>query len=189
MYDSIFNLRNPDIVLECRDYKTSVKLYEEIRSFGSPKIYCYAICYRSGFDIEFIKIGESAPNPIDSEGTVGERIKRQLEHVPGWDDKPYHSSHGDDLWKNMSREINLGNLPILTKDHLMIGIWNIEAILYKIDFYYKNNKELSRYVEGVLVEQYKNLHEGKLPILNIADPTRNKDFHVPKMKKELFEVS
>ena len=99
MYSNIFDLINPDFIIDCRDFETSAAIYKYIRSFGNPKIYCYAICYRKGLSIEFLKIGESAPSPGDKTAeSIGERIKRQLNHVPGWEgDPPYYSDHGNDF--------------------------------------------------------------------------------------------
>jgi hypothetical protein len=190
MYSNDFDLMNPDFVIDCREFKTSASIYDYIRSFGNPKIYCYAICYRKGLSIEFLKIGESAPSPsYKTAESIGERIKRQLNHVPGWEDPPYYSDHGNDFWSNTVREINVGNLPHLTKDDLIVGVWNIEANLHKIDFYYAKNKELSTWVEGILTEQYKKLHDRQLPILNKKDPTRNAAYRAPKLTEDLWEVS
>jgi len=184
-----FDLMNPDFVINCRDFETSADVYNYIRSFGNPKIYCYAICYRKGLNIQFLKIGESAPNPGEKTAeAIGERIKRQLEHVPGWQDPPHLSAHGIDFWKNTLREINKGNLPHLAKDDLIVGVWNIEANLHKINFYYDKNKELSTWVEGILTEQYKKLHNRQLPILNKKDPTRNAAYRAPKLIEDLWKV-
>ena len=70
-----------------------------------------------------------------------------------------------------------------------MGVWNIEANLHKIDFYYAKNKELSRLVEGILTEQYKKLHEGQLPILNKRDPTSNAVYNAPKFFQALWDLS
>jgi hypothetical protein len=189
MSSNNFDLINPDFIIDCRDFETSASIYEYIRSFDNPKIYCYAICYRKGLSVEFLKIGESAPSPgSKTVEAIGERIKRQVEHVPGWQDPTYHSGHGDDFWSNVVREINDGNLPHLTKDDLFIGVWNIEANLHKIDFYYAKNKELSTWVEGILTEQYKQLHDRQLPILNKKDPTRNAAYREPKLIEALWHV-
>ena len=184
-----FDLMNPDFVIDCKEFTTSVSIYEYMRSFGNPKIYCYAICYRKGLSIEFLKIGESAPSPGKATAeSIGERIKRQLNHVPGWVESPPQSGHGDDFWKNTVREINNGNLPHLTKDDLIVGVWNIEANLHNINFYYGKNKELSTWVEGILTEQYKDTHSNRLPILNKKDPTRNAAYRAPKLIEQLWEV-
>jgi len=191
MYSNNFDLINPDFIIDCKDFKTSSSIYKYIRSFGNPKIYCYAICYRKGLSIEFLKIGESAPSPGEKTAeSIGERIKRQLNHVPGWeDDPPYYSDHGNDFWSNTVREINVGNLPHLTKNDLFVGVWNIEANLHKINFYYDKNKELSRLVEAILTDQYKKLHEGQLPILNKQDPTNNAVYNAPKFFDVLWDLS
>lgn len=181
---------DPDFVIECNKLKRSTEIYEMLHSYDNPKMYCYAICYRKGLIIDFIKIGESAPNPGENtQEAIGERIKRQLEHVPGWEDPPYYSAHGSEFWKNVSREIDLGTLPSLTKDNLIIGIWNLESQIKSINFLYESNKEVSLYAEGFLCEQYKKLHNGNLPILNIKDPTRNKAFRGPKFNKELWKFA
>lgn len=169
--------------------KSSVEIYETMHSYNDPKVYCYAICYRKGLLIDFIKIGESAPEPgTNTVEAVGERIKRQLEHVPGWDDPPHYSEHGNDFWANVSREISLGTLPHLTKDNLIIGIWNLEVRKNRINFLYESNKEISLYAEGLLCEQYKKLNYGNLPILNIKDPTNNWAFKGPKLDKDYWQI-
>jgi hypothetical protein len=86
----------------------------------------------------------------------------------------------------MSREINNGNLPILTKDNLFIGVWNLDVRLHKVDFLYKRNKEITTYVEGLLVQQYKDMNNGDKPLLNIQDPTNNKSFVETKLPTNMF---
>lgn len=181
-------LSDPDFVIECSNLKKSTDIYGLLHKYNNPKIYCYAICYRKGLIIDFIKIGESAPNPGENTSeAIGERIKRQLEHVPGWlDDPEYYSSHGSDFWQNTEREIKKGKLPNLTKDNLIVGIWNLESRIDKIPFLYENNKELSQFAEGLLCEQYKRLHNRFLPILNIKDPTRTKNYKGPKKLVSIF---
>jgi hypothetical protein len=184
------NIFDPDFVIDCSKMKQSIEIYDMLHSYNDPKMYCYAICYRKGLIIDFIKIGESAPSPGENTSeAIGERIKRQLEHVPGWEDPPHYSAHGTDFWMNVSREISVGTLPPLNKDNLIVGIWNLEAQSNSIDFLYESNKEVSLYAEGLLCEQYKKLHNGNLPILNIKDPTRNKAFKGPKLDKNLWEMS
>lgn len=183
------DLHDPDFVIDCSKIPKSMDIYTIIRSYNDPKMYCYAICYRKGLLIDFIKIGESAPSPGENTAeAIGERIKRQLEHVPGWEDPPYYSENGNDFWSNLSREINQGSLPHINKDNLIVGVWNLEARTHKINFLYESNKEVSTYAEGLLCAQYKQFHKGNLPILNIKDPTRNKHFIGPKLDKNLWQI-
>jgi hypothetical protein len=180
---------DPDFVIDCSTIEKSIDIYNLMHKYNDPKFYCYAICYRKGLIIDFIKIGESAPSPgQQTSEAIGERIKRQLEHVPGWADPPYYSEHGNDFWSNVSREIHEGRLPTMTKNNLLVGVWNLEAREHKINFYYERNKEVSQYAEGLLCEQYKKLHNS-LPILNIKDPTRNKSYRGPKLDKNLWKFS
>ena len=182
---SIINLVDPDYVIECRNLKSSIEVYTQIHNLGNPKMYCYAVCFRKGLDIEFLKIGESAPDPgINTTPAIGERIKRQVEHFPGWHDKDYYSGHGNELWNNTLREIKKGNLPSLTKDDLLIGVWNLDILQHQVNFWIDHNKQFSTWVEGHLCEQYKELHEGRLPILNIKDPTRNSSYRGPILDKD-----
>ena len=182
------NLLDPDFVINCKDCKVSTDIYTFLKSYNNVVNYCYAICYMSGLSIKFLKIGQSSPEKgSKKKEIIGERLKRQLEHVPGWINDPYyHSSNGDDFWKNMSREINNGNLPILTKDNLFIGVWNLDVRLHKVDFLYKKNKEITTYVEGLLVQQYKDMNNGDKPLLNIQDPTNNKSFSETKLPTTMF---
>jgi hypothetical protein len=190
LLENDIQLSDPDFVIDCSKITKSIDIYSIIRSYNDPKFYCYAICYRKGLLIDFIKIGESAPAPGESTAeAIGERIKRQLEHVPGWEDQPYYSEHGNDFWSNVSREIKEGRLPNLTKDNLLVGVWNLDAKQHKIDFLYETNKEVSTYVEGLLCKQYKKLHNDNLPILNIKDPTRNKSFLSPKLDTALWSYA
>jgi hypothetical protein len=183
------NIHSPDIVIECEKFKQSIEVYNLLRKLNT-KVYCYAICYRKGLLIDFIKIGESAPNPGENTAvSIGERIKRQLDHVPGWQDPPHYSSHGSEFWSNICRETKLGTLPSLTKDDLIVGIWDLTAHSDEIDFLYKNNKEVSMYAEGLLCDQYKGEHNGNLPILNIKDPTRNKAYKGPKFPPSIFDFA
>lgn len=181
---------NPDFVIDCSTMVTSTEIYDVMHSYNDPKMYCYAICYRKGLLIDYIKIGESAPNPgARTNEAIGERIKRQLEHFPGWEDPPHYSSHGNDLWSNVCREVVGGSLPNLTKDNILIGVWNLEAREHRINFLYEGNKEVSMYAEGLLCDQYKKFHQGNLPILNIKDPTRNKAYRGPKLDRDLWDYS
>lgn len=179
---------NPDFIITCSKLKTSVEIYDVFHENQNPKVYVYTIAYLNGFKFNHIKIGESAPDPgKDTSEAIGERVKRQLEHVPGWEDPPYYSNHGDDFWTNVSREINNGNLPIITKDNLYVGVWNLDIQKHKIDFLYNKNKNISLYAEGLLCEQYKVLNDNRLPILNIKDPTRNYSFKGPKFYTSIWE--
>jgi len=185
--NNFVSMFDPDFVIDCKDLKTSTEIYDIMRSYNNVKNYCYAICYRRGLLIDYIKFGESAPNPgSNTAEAIGERIKRQLEHVPGWDDKAYYSAHGNDFWSNVNREIQLGNLPVIDKDNLIIGVWNLD--IRTPTFIYETNKELSRIAEGELTQQYKDLHDGRLPILNIKDPTSNREFKRPKLPTTLWSI-
>jgi hypothetical protein len=188
LQSSLIRLDKPDYVIDCSTLASSVDVYTQIHAMGNPKMYCYAICFREGLVIKFLKIGESAPDPgTNTSPAIGERIKRQVEHFPGWDDKDYYSSHGDDFWNNTKRETKKGNLPSLTKDDLLIGVWNLDVLQYQVNFWFDNNKTLSTWVEGYLCERHKELNEGKLPILNIKDPTRNSSYRAPVLDKDIFE--
>ena len=182
------NMFSPDFIIECDKLKTSDEIYTVMHSYNRVKNYVYAICYRNGLRFEVIKFGESAPSPgTNTSKAIGERIKRQLEHVPGWSYDPHHfSSHGDDFWSNLQREIKEGNIPNLNKDNLTIGIWNIDKrIAAGIPYLYRTNRELTTWAEGELTEQHKKFY-GKKPILNIKDPTRNKSFKGPLLPTTLF---
>jgi hypothetical protein len=187
LQSSLVRLDKPDYVIDCSKLVSSVDVYTQIHAMGNPKMYCYAICFRQGLSIKFLKIGESAPDPgTNTSPAIGERIKRQVEHFPGWEDKDYYSSHGDDFWNNTKREIRKGNLPPLTKDDLLIGVWNLDILQHQVNFWFNNNKMLSTWVEGYLCERHKELNEGELPILNIKDPTRNASYRGPILDKDIW---
>jgi len=176
----------PDFVIECNNLQSSDEIYNLMHAYNNVKNYVYAICYRNGLRFEVIKFGESAPCPgTNTAKAIGERIKRQLEHVPGWNDPDYYSSHGDDFWANLEREIKKGTIPNLTKDNLIIGVWDIDKRKANIQYLYKTNRELTTWAEGELTEQHKKFY-GKKPILNIKDPTRNKSYKGPLLPTSLF---
>jgi hypothetical protein len=174
MFDDI-NLHNPDIAVDCRLLTASVQVYDQLRSIGLEKMYAYGILYKkTPLMYDFIKIGQSCPNPGENtEKAVGERIKRQLEHVPGWNDPPHYSSHGMDFWMNVQREIVNKNLPNITKNSLTFAIWNLDARRNKVSVFTRKENDIPLWVEGELARQYKSMNFGKLPILNIQDPTKN----------------
>jgi len=183
MFD--IDMLKPDFVIECSKLKSSTEVYD-LMHYYNIKNYVYAICYRDGLHIKVLKFGESAPCPgPNTSKATGERVKRQVEHAPGWEDPDYYSSHGDDFWSNVEREIKKGNIPNLTKDNLIIGIWDIDRRKPYITHLYDSDKELTTWAEGELTRQYKEIY-GKKPILNIKDPTRNKSFKSPLLSTALF---
>lgn len=184
------DIYDPDFVIRCSDLAYSRDIFTVLREYGSPRMYCYSICILRGLKFQVLKFGESSPNPGESTAiSIGERIKRQLEHVPGWiDDPEYCSKHGDDFYSNALNEINKGNLYPFNKNNLHIGIWNLDIRSDDVDYILFNKKDLSKRFEGMLCEQYKNTY-GTLPLLNYKDPTKTKIYKSPKLSHKLWEIS
>ena len=180
-------MNNPDFVIECSKLQSSDEIYNVMHTY-KVKNYVYSICYIDGLRLDVIKFGESAPSPgLYTARAIGERLKRQLEHVPGWIDPDHYSSHGDDFWSNLEREIKKGTIRNLTKDDLFIGVWDIDKRKKSgIKYLFGSNRELTTWGEGELTEQYIK-HYGRRPILNIKDPTRNKSYKGPLLPTSIFE--
>ena len=83
------------------------------------------------------------------------------------------------------REIKENNIPNLTKDDLIVGVWDIDRRKSYVPYLYDSDKELTTWTEGELTRQYKKMY-GKKPILNMKDPTRNKSFKSPLLPTTLF---
>lgn len=184
------DMYKPDLVINCSMLASSAQIYEIMRDYNKIKNYVYCIGYLNGLIFEVIKFGESAPSPgTNTSEAIGERVKRQVEHVPGWTDPPYYSSHGNDFWSNLQREIIKSNIKNIDKNDLIIGIWNIDSRAdIGIEYLFDSKKELTTWGEGELTRQYKNAY-GKKPLLNIKDPTNNRSFKGPLLSKKLFSFN
>lgn len=195
MFDDI-RLHSPDFIIQCNLLDKSNEVYSVMRNMGITRSYVYAIAFNdkmSLFTYKFLKVGMSAPNPgEDREVQIGERIARQLHHMPGWKylrNDPI-SSNGQDFMNAINNNIKNGFLPInLDKDDIVVGVWNISSRMIKSDVIETDESELhcSAWGEGELAYQHKKLY-GQLPVCNKKDPSQTKFYsgYIPKNVGSLF---
>lgn len=182
MFNNI-DIYNPDFIIDCATVDESKYIYEEVRSKGVVRMYCYAFLYRLNLlQFEVLKIGESCPTPgPNTAKAVAERLGRQLAWLPGWKGgiltQP-KSSHGNDFSVNLQREIQLGNLPahLHDKNKIIVGVWNLDIRAPKANTFVTSDSDITKWVEGHLAMQYKKSHYMQLPVLNYKDPTQNKAY-------------
>jgi hypothetical protein len=148
--------------------------------------YAYAVAYNHPnmlLTYQVLKIGQSSPDPQVSTVQIGERISRQLHHVPGWKylkNDPI-SSHGQDFMNAVNLQIKENLLPTsFHKDDITVGVWDISKrmSLSNIIETPDSERRATLWVEGELANQYKELY-GKLPMLNFADPTKSSVYKNP----------
>lgn len=176
MFNDI-DLDNPDFVVPCRLLKKSVQIYDIMRDQGITKMYAYGILYNPKTLVtDFLKIGQSCPEPgEETDKAVGERLKRQLAWMDGWNESKPKSEHGMGFRLNLDDEINKGNLPnrLLNKNALTFCVWNLDKRTPTT--FTTKDRYITEWVEGELARQYKAKHQF-LPILNYKDPTQNKAY-------------
>lgn len=193
MFNNI-NLYNPDFVIDCSTLKNCKDIYSVMRGNGIVKSYVYGMCYKPGpLVYDFSKVGMSCPTLGEKrESQVGERITRQLSWVPGWRGEHARSSHGADFWLGIEHFlIPKGLLPsTFNKNDVTIAVWDISKRMLTSDIREEDEEKACSWAEGELARQYKSSF-GRLPHLNIQDPTRTKHYtsgYTPKsVWKNLFE--
>jgi hypothetical protein len=176
MFNNI-QLLNPDFYIECENLKNFKEVYEIFRGNGVVKAYVYTMGYRtSPFQINFLKQGMSHPNLTGREYQVGERVCRQISHLPGWDSFPI-SDHGNDFYCGIKRLIKLEKLKeSFNKNDLIVGVWDITTRYNNLSGIKINREiEATEWAEGELCNQYKKLYEYKPP-LNYRDPSNSKSY-------------
>lgn len=172
IFDRKVDINNPDYIISLRDISDPVEIYDFCRSRNISH-FGYGLKFvRNSYMMEQLKFGYSAPEPNARSIQHGERLVRQIAWLPGWY-KDVSSSHGYEFWHGCQKLIRLDILPEDThyKD-IEIAIWSIDQ-RKNISGYKLSRKECAEFIESELCTQYKDLH-GKLPHLNIADPTLNK---------------
>lgn len=193
MFNNI-NLYNPDFVIECSKLTNCRDIYSKMRNNGIVKAYVYGMCFKPGpLAYDFSKVGKSCPALGEKrEHQVGERITRQLSWVPGWEEEHVRSSHGSDFWLGIEHFlIPQGLLPAtFNKNDVTIAVWDISKRMPTADICEDDEEKATGWAEGELARQYKEVF-GRLPHLNIQDPTKTKHYkkgYVPKsIWDSLFE--
>jgi hypothetical protein len=181
----------PDFVISCKFLNSSKEIYEIMRSKTITRAYVYAMVYQpKTLYADILKVGMSSPSLSEKrERQVGERIVRQVSHVPGWDSGPPYSSHGSDFYYAVRNFLIPKKLVVenFNKDMLHIGVWDItQRAHYNIIETNDDDFTLATWAEGELAKQYKQTHGNKLPLLNKVDPTKTKVYNKPFLSKENF---
>jgi len=195
MFNSI-QLYNPDFIIDCSKLKYCRDIYSSMRAHGIVKAYVYGMCFKPGpLVYDFSKVGKSCPSLEEKrEHQVGERITRQLSWVPGWEGEHVRSSHGADFWLGIEHFlIPKGLLPsTFNKNDVTIAVWDISKRMLTADILEEDEEKACAWAEGELARQYKSSF-GRLPHLNIQDPTRTKHYkggYTPKsVWNNLFELN
>lgn len=174
---SDIELFNPDFVVDCAKLEKCSDVYSVMRDNGIVKSYVYAMAFKSTPLIyDFLKAGMSCPTLGEKrEYQVGERVVRQLSWVPGWEGEHVRSSHGADFWLGIEHFlIPDGYLPkTFTKNDLIVAVWDVSKRMKTSDICEHDELKATCWSEGELISQYKNRF-GKLPKLNIQDPSKSK---------------
>jgi hypothetical protein len=185
MFNDIF-LHSPDFLIRCNSLVYSADVYSVMRKNYIYRSYAYAIAYNHPnmlLTYQIIKIGQSSPDPQVSTVQIGERISRQIHHVPGWKylkNSPI-SSHGQDFMNAVNLKIKENLLPNhFNKNDITIGVWDISKRMSLSNMIEtpETERRATMWAEGELANQHKQLY-GKLPMLNFADPTNNSVYKNP----------
>ena len=191
-------LFDPDFIIDLKNLNVSAEIYPIMREKGIIRAYVYGMIFNpKPLKFDFLKVGMSAPKLGEKrEHQVGERIVRQVSWVPGWLEPHPYSGNGSEFWHNINdRLISQKMLPSdFNKNNLKIGVWDISKRVYCNNILSDDEDlTLSTWAEGELAYQYKNYNNGKLPLLNITDPSKTKIYtgtHIPKDTfNKLFEFA
>jgi hypothetical protein len=174
MFDNPIYLDKPDYIIPLKGLTTPTQIYNFCRT-NNISHFGYGFRFvRNSYFIEQIKFGYSAPDPNARSVQHGERLVRQASWLPGWS-QTVHSSHGYELWHGCEQLITAGILPANTLyEDFEIAIWSVDSRI-NVSGFYLTRKEIAEFIESDLCNKYVDKF-GKLPHLNIADPTRNKTY-------------
>jgi hypothetical protein len=171
-FDKPINLYKPDYVIKLKDLNYPSDIYgickkHHISYFG------YGFRYvKNSYNTLQLKFGHSAPDADVRPSPMGERLVRQASWLPGWP-AMVHSSHGFELWHGCTNLIKQNKMPSnVDYTDFEIAIWS-GSIRKNITGHPMTEKDTAEFIESMLCALYSERH-GKLPPLNIADPTRNK---------------
>jgi hypothetical protein len=184
------NLYNPDFIIDCSKLKYCKDIYTSMRDNGIVKAYVYGMCFKPGpLVYDFLKVGMSCPNLGEKrEYQVGERITRQLSWVPGWSGEHVRSSHGADFWLGIEHFLIPKNLlpKTFNKNDVTIAVWNISKRIPSSNICEDDDIRAAGWAEGELARQYKEAF-GRLPHLNIQDPSNAKFYKNPYIPKSVWD--
>lgn len=185
------DLYTPDFLIDCKKLNLSAEVYPIMRSKGIKRAYVYGMVFNpKPLKFDFLKIGMSAPKLGEKrEHQVGERIVRQVAWIPGWSEPHPYSGNGSEFWHNINDRLIANNiLPSdFNKNNLKIAVWDMSArVNYNTILSDDEEYTLSAWTEGELSQQYKNNNNGKLPLLNITDPTKTKIYNGICIRKDVF---
>lgn len=185
------DLFDPDFVIDLKEFNDSASIYTVMRDHKITRAYVYGMIYNPKLLYnDFIKVGMSAPNLGEKrEYQVGERIVRQIAWVPGWEAPHPFSDHGSGFWRNIEDFLIPKNqLPKnFNKNMLRVAVWDISARAHLNQIVSEDDDlTLATWAEGELAFQYKQSHDGKLPLLNITDPSKTKIYSKPYISKKVF---
>jgi hypothetical protein len=169
------NLLNPDFIIDCNTLMDYSDVYQKFRDNGITKAYVYAMGYKTGpFSYDFLKVGLSHPDLKDRDYQVGERVCRQVSHLPGWMSITI-SDHGNDFYRGVKRLQAANELPkTFTKDEVVVGVWDVSKRIPTLNgVVLHKEKHATEWAEGELCNQYKKIH-GDKPKLNYRDPSNSK---------------
>jgi len=188
MFDRPIELDAPDFVIPLRNIQSPTDIYNFCRT-NNISHFGYGFRFvRNSYLTKQLKFGFSAPEPNVKAIQKGERLVRQIAWLPGWNVN-VSSSHGFEFWHGCTSLINQEILPKDTNyTDIEIAIWSVDKRT-NISGYPLTRKELAAYTESELCEQYVE-HHGRLPHLNIVDPTLNKTYRGLRKSTflDLFEI-
>lgn len=183
-------LSNPDFVIYCKHIKDPAVVYQLMRHEKIKRSYVYGMLYKPALlQYDFLKVGMSAPVLEKGRGhQVGERIVRQLAWVPGWESNHVKSDHGSAFWHGINDCIKDKKLPInFDKNHLAVAVWDVSSRSHQNHILTEDDDLTSaKWAEGSLAFQYKEANNGKLPMLNFADPSQCREYKGPHIRKDVF---
>ena len=184
VFDKPINIDYPDYVVPLRTLKYPSEMYAFCRK-NDIAYFGYGFRFvRDSYNTMQLKFGLSSPDPNTKAKPKGERIVRQIGFLPGWPEI-VHSSTGSDFWHGCQRLINNGILPEdLTYNDIEVAIWAGNS-RNNISILNMDYKDIAAYIESELCDQYHARH-GTLPLLNVADPTKNKKFRI--LTKSTFSI-
>lgn len=185
------DLFKPDFGFDLRDLANSADIYSIMRHKGIVRAYVYAMVFRpKPFLYDFLKVGMSAPKLEEKrEYQVGERVVRQVAWLPGWEHSQPYSDNGSAFWHTINRKLIQEEKilpPTFGKNNLSVGIWDISKRIKNNDIVSSDEElTLAQWAEGELTHQYKK-HFGRLPFLNIIDPTKTRVYNGAIIRKSVL---
>lgn len=172
MFLQEIDINRPDLIIDLGTLNDSSQIYHRMRKIKATH-FVYAFYWRPS-PLEaavLVQIGESAPADVTVEDNIlGERIVRKAANLSGWKQIKI-SSHGIELQRSLELAHQHGIIPhVPTRNEIIVAVWNLNS---REVTNLASKREQSRWAEGELTRQYKQLHNGKTPICNIIDCESN----------------